>query len=408
MSCSKTVLAGVAVLLAMACKSKGDEAAVHDDEHGKHVAHDEHEEPGEDGEHHEEAEEDHDADGRLVRIASEMLRDLRVTTAKAESRPSGDAVTALGELRVNEEAYAEVGSPIPARVSRVMAAAGDVVTAGQLLVELESADVGRARATIQTAKARLDLARQTVERRRPLAADQIVPQRELQAAESEAAQAEAEYKGAQQALAGLGSATGRGARFTLATPIAGTVIDRTALRGQRVDAEHSLFVVADLARLWLVVHGFERDALRMRTGTAARVSFPALPGQSFPGTVTWIGSRVDPSSRTIDVRIEVDNPSGTLRPGMSGSALVPLGSSDEKVVAVPAVALQWVQDGWCVFLPRDAATFEVRPVGRGRDLGGAVEVLSGLKAGETVVVEGAFLLKAEHDKARGGGEGHQH
>jgi cobalt-zinc-cadmium efflux system membrane fusion protein len=346
----------------------------------------------------------HDAAAEnLVRIDREMLRDLRVTTAAAEARPADDTVTVLGELRVNEEAYAEIGSPIAARVVRVLAAPGDVVTAGQALVELESAEVGRARANVGTTKARLDLARQTVERRRLLAADQIVSQRELQAAEAELAQAEAEHRGAQQTLSGMGALRGSGARFTLRSPIAGTNIERTALRGRMVDAEHSLFIVADLRRLWLVVHAFERDALRVRTGTTARVTFAALPGQTFSGTVTWIGARVDPSSRTIDVRIEVDNFSGLLRPGMSGSALLPLGSSGETVVAVPAAALQRVRDGWCVFIPRDEATFEVRPVGRGRDFGGEVEVLSGLRPGESVVVGGAFLLKAEHDKAHGEG-----
>jgi len=359
------------------------------------------------GEHQEEARGHDDADN-VVRIEREMLRDLRITTAAAESRPAGDAVTVLGELRVNEDAYAEVGSPIPARVARVLAAPGEVVTPGQALVELESAEVGRARANLSTARARLDLARQTVERRHALAADQIVPQRDLQAAEAELAQAEAEYRGAEQTISGMGALRGSGARFTLTSPIAGTIIERRALRGRMTDAEHPLFVVGDLRRLWLIVHAFERDALRVQTGTAARVTFPALPGQSFSGTVTWIGSQVDPSSRTIDVRIEVDNPAGQLRPGMSGSALVPLGSSGETVVAVPGAALQRVEEGWCVFLPRDEATFEIRPVGRGRDLGGEVEVLSGLRPGETVVVDGAFLLKAERDKRRGAGEEHEH
>ena len=382
----------IAVALAAGgCSNRDKEHAERDGGHGG---------PGE----HQDDTHGHDDADNVVRIEREMLRDLRITTAAAESRPAGDTVTVLGELRLNEDASAEVGSPIPARVVQVLAAPGEVVTPGQALVELESAEVGRARANLSAARARLELAQQTVERRRPLAADRIVPQRDLQAAEAERAQAEAEYRGAEQALSGMGALRGSGARFTLTSPIAGTIIERRALRGRMTDAEHPLFVVGDLRRLWLIVHAFERDALRIRTGTTARVTFPALPGQSFSGTVTWIGSRVDPSSRTIDVRLEVDNPAGQLRPGMSGSALVPLGSSGETVLTVPGAALQRVEEGWCIFIPRDEATFEIRPVGRGRDLGGEVEVLTGLKPGETVVVEGAFLLKAERDKRRGGEE----
>jgi cobalt-zinc-cadmium efflux system membrane fusion protein len=344
-----------------------------------------------------------------LRIEPGMLRDLRVTTRPVESRPAGETVISLGELRVNEEAYAEVGSSIPARIERVLVGPGDAVAAGQTLVELTSAEVGRARAALGASRVRAELAEKTVQRRRVLAADQIVPARELQASEAEWAQAEAERRAAEAALSALGAASGSGPRFVLRAPISGTVIDRTALRGQMIGPEQTLFSIGDLSRLWLVAHVFERDALRMQTGTSARVTFPALPAEPFVGQVTRIGSRVDPASRTLDVRIEVDNPSGVLRPGMSGSALVPLADSGGKVLAVPVESLQRLPQGWSAFLPRaEAGVFEIRTVGRGRDLGSEVEVLSGLREGEQVVVDGAFLLKAEAHKARGGEAEHQH
>lgn len=344
-----------------------------------------------------------------VRVDPSMLRDLRITSQPAESRPAGESVTLLGELQINEDAYAEVGAPIPARVSRVLAAPGDRVEARQPLVELSSPEVGKLRAELRSAEARRALAKGSFERRRELAADRIVSERELERTRSELAQAEADVAGTRQMLDALGAAAGDGARIVLTTPIAGTVIERHALLGRLVDAERPLFIVGDLARLWLIVHAFERDALRVRTGTKARVSFPALPAEPTTGTVTRIGSRVDPASRTVDVRIELENPTRVLRPGMSASALVPIGDSQATVVAVPVEALQRAPDGWCVFLPKEEeGHFEIRTVGRGRDLGAEVEVLSGLRAGERVVRDGAFLLKAEADKARGGGEGEHH
>jgi len=357
------------------------------------------------GEHHGDAE---GKDASTVRIERSMLRDLRLTTTLAESRPAGDAVTVLGELVVSEEAYGEVGAPIPARVAKVLAAPGDVVTLGQPLVELDSPQVGQARAAVQSSRARLDLAKVNAERKRQLGAEQIVAEREVQVAEAELEQARAEHGSSQEVLSALGAARGNGARFVLVAPVAGTVIERSALLGRLVDASEPLFVIGDLRRLWLVVHAFERDALRMRAGATAQVTFPALPGQTAQGPVTRVGSRVDPTSRTVDVRIELDN-QGQLRPGMSASALVPLGDAAESVVTVPIESIQRTKDGWCVFLPRaEEGTFELRPVGRGRDLGREVEVLSGLGAGERVVVDGAFLLRAEADKAGGGGEDHHH
>lgn len=341
----------------------------------------------------------------VVRVVPNMLSDLRVTTQAAESRPAGDVATVLGELHVDEDAYAEIGTSLPARVWRVLAAPGDVVTAGQPLVELESAEVGMARGARLSARARLALARQTLERRRRLATDQVVPQRELEAAEAELAEADAGDRATQQSLGAVGAARGSGARFALTSPIAGTVLDRTALRGRMVDAEHPLFVVGDLRRLWLIVHAFERDAVRMTIGSTARVAFTALQGPATGGPVMRVGSHVDPTSRTIDVRIDVDNETGVLRPGMAASALIPLGDDAGTIVTVPVEAMQRQPQGWCVFLPRqEPGVFDVRPVRRGRDIGGEVEVVSGLRAGERVVVDGAFLLAAEANKARGGGE----
>ena len=194
----------------------------------------------------------------------------------------------------------------------------------------------------------------------------------------------------------------------LRSPLAGTVIERGAVVGQVADPSRALFQVGELKRLWLTVHAFERDAVRIRAGAQARVAFAALPGQDFSATVGFIGQRVEAASRTIPVRLELDNPEGLLRPGMSATAFIPLGGPGTSVTVVPAAALQRLEDGWSVFLPRGGGAFERRAVGRGRTLGGDVEVLSGLKAGEQVVVEGAFLLKAEVDKSRGGGEHHEH
>ena len=346
----------------------------------------------------------------LVRIAPEMLRDLKLTTARAEARTAQEGVSVLGELRVNENAYAAVSTPIAARVVALHAEPGQGVRAGQVLAELQSPELGRARAAYESAAARQELAAKTLERKRGLAAERIVSLGELQQAESAAAEAGAELRASRAALAAFGvpsAVSGDPSRFPLSTPIAGTVLERKALRGETADPSTPLFRVADLSRLWLVVQAFERDALRVAEGGAARVTFAALPGRAFQGTVARVGKEVESASRTVPVRIEIPNPEGLLRPGMSATAWLPLADAGGTLVAVPTSALQRLAGGWSVFIPRGQGTFEARPVGRGRDLGGEVEILSGLRAGETVVVDGAFLLKAEADKAHGGGE-HEH
>lgn len=351
----------------------------------------------------------------ILRIDPGMLRDLRITTAVTETRQGGEGVTVLGEVGVDEEAYAEVGTSMEARVIRLLASPGDAVRKGQPLAELQSMELGRARAGYLTAKARAELASRALERKRDLAARRIAPVRELQEAEAEDASARADLQAAAAVLQAMGVDPGDGASgrkdvstFVLTSPIAGTVIQRDIARGRIADPSRPLFRVADLSRLWLTVHAFERDAVRIAPGTDARIVFSALPGRQFTGTVTLIGRQVDVSSRTIPVRVEIANEEGLLRPGMSATAWIGVGDVGGTIVAVPSACLQRMQDGWFVFLPRETGVFEMREVGRGRDLGGEIEILSGLRPGETVVVEGAFLLKAEAEKSRGEGEHHEH
>jgi cobalt-zinc-cadmium efflux system membrane fusion protein len=345
-----------------------------------------------------------------LRIKPEMLRDIRVTTAPVEVRAGGEGTQLLGELKVNESRYAEVGTPIACRVVTVLAAPGQVVRKGQQLAVLQSVDIGKARAESITAQARLDLAKKAFERKRSLAAENIVPAREVQEAEAGVATAEAEVRSARAGLRALGASdeSSDSSELILRSPVDGTVIERSAIQGQMADPAQPLFRIGDLSRLWLVVHAFERDAVRLTPGSTARVSFAALPGRAFTGSVTLVGKQVDASSRTIPVRIEVANSEQLLRPGMSATAWVPVGKTSEKVIAVPVAALQRIENEWLVFLPAGQDTFEIRPVGRGRDLGTEIEIVSGLKAGERVVVEGAFLLKAEAEKARSEGSEHEH
>jgi membrane fusion protein, heavy metal efflux system len=354
------------------------------------------------------------ASPNILRIDPGMLRDLHITVVRAESRAAGEGVNLLGEIRVNEDAYAEVGSVVASRAVRILTSPGDSVRPGQPLVELQSLDLGRARADYEGARARAELARASLARKQELAG-RVVPMREVQEAEANARAAEAELRAAMASLRALGVSEGdlraeggAGARLVLRSPIAGTVIERNVVSGQMTDPAKPLFRIGDLASLWLVVHAFERDAVRVRTGSAARVTFPAIPGRSFAGTVTLVGRQVDTVSRTIPVRIEIQNSGDLLRPGMSAAAWVRLGDAGGTVVAVPAASLQRMQDEWRVFVPTDEGTFEMRAVGRGRDLGGEVEIVSGLRAGENVVVDGAFLLKAEGEKARSEGEHHEH
>lgn len=359
------------------------------------------------------AEAPHTEPPNTVEVDEEMLRDLRITTRPVESRTGSDLVTLLGELAVDQRAYAEVGTPVAARVTRLFVNAGDSVNAGQTLAELTSPELGRERAAYLSARARLTLAEAALDRKRGLAAEKIVPLREVQEAESAVAEARAALRASRAAIAAFAVETpeddgddATSSVFVLRSPVAGSVIERAAVVGQMLDPAAPAFRIGNLATLWLTVHAFERDAVRIRERVTARLSFPALPGQDFEGIVATVGRHVESQSRTVPVRVDVRNRENLLRPGMSATATVPVGDTSGTILSVPVASVQRVRNEWCVFLPRDGSHFEIRRIGRGRDLGEEVEVLSGLRPGDTIVVDGAFLLKAQAEKGETDHEAH--
>jgi cobalt-zinc-cadmium efflux system membrane fusion protein len=358
------------------------------------------------------ATETHPEEENAIHLSEDAVRDLRISTALVAERSGAEEVSVLGEIAADQSRYAEIAPPTGGQVIRVLVEVNAVVRAGAPLAQLRSSDLGRARADLLSAEARRDLARQTLDRKRSLAAERIVAAREVQEAEATYKAAEAEVRAAVASLRALGIAEddtgGDSSLFYVRSPIAGRVIDRHAVLGQFAETNGPLFIVADLSRVWLIAQVFERDAVTLQEGSTAHVTMSALPGQEFDGRVTQIGRQVDPGSRTMAVRVELPNAAGVLRPGMSASARLEVGGQTRTILAVPAAALQRVGEAWLAFVPKDPQEFEMRPVGRGRDLGNDVEVVSGLKAGETVVVEGAFLLKAEAEKRRGGGGEHGH
>jgi hypothetical protein len=106
--------------------------------------------------------------------------------------------------------------------------------------------------------------------------------------------------------------------------------------------------------------GFERDAVRVRPGVKARVSFAALPDRTFEGKVTLVGKQVEPDSRTVPVRIEVENRDGSLRPGMSATAWLTVGQQAGEILSLPAASLQRLQERWIIFIPKSETEFEMR------------------------------------------------
>ncbi len=188
--------------------------------------------------------------------------------------------------------------------------------------------------------------------------------------------------------------TGKTIKYlTLASPISGFVMERNAFPKQRVAADTVLYTVADLSTVWVMADVFEYEASAVRMGQPATLTLSYLPGRVFRGRVSYIMPQVDPNTRTLKVRIEFSNPGFALKPDMYGE--VELQGGGARRLVVPQSAVLQSGDRQTVFLDAGDGHFEPRVVKTGVQAGDRIEILSGLKEGDRIVVSGNFLLDSE-------------
>ncbi|MBN2433590.1 MAG: efflux RND transporter periplasmic adaptor subunit, partial [Acidobacteria bacterium] len=191
------------------------------------------------------------------------------------------------------------------------------------------------------------------------------------------------------------------ARFTVAAPIAGTVIRKQVAVGESVTAGEAVFQVADLGTFWLDISIPEADIAAIGEGDPVRVSFPAFPGQVFPGRIIWISPRVNAETRMVAARARLANEGGRLKEGLFGEVRLP-GEAVGEGIVIPYEAVQTIDGREFVFIPLADDLFALRHVRTGVRDGGRVHIAAGLDSGEPVVVAGSFTLKSEFLRSRFG------
>jgi Cu(I)/Ag(I) efflux system membrane fusion protein len=182
---------------------------------------------------------------------------------------------------------------------------------------------------------------------------------------------------------------------TLRAPVAGVVVEKLAFTGMKVAPADRLYEIADLSRVWVLADVYERDLPAVRAGTAARVSLPHLAGREWAGKVAFVAPSVKPETRTVEVRLEVDNAAGLLKPDMFADVVLEPGSRAARVLTVPESAVVFTGERTLVFVDRGQGRYEPREVALGARLAGGYEVQRGVAAGEKVVVSANFLLDSE-------------
>jgi cobalt-zinc-cadmium efflux system membrane fusion protein len=338
-----------------------------------------------------------------VRLRPDVMRAAGIKTAPAVSDSLPATVDLTGEIAADPDRSARLAARVPGRIIDVKAKEGDRVKAGQTIAVLESPELARARAALAAATAKARAARLNADRLENLESKNLASGQEVAAAAAEAAALDAEAAAARQTLSafgqgaqGPGGAQGRGARVTIRTPLAGFVLARDAVQGQAVQPEHIIAVVGDLERAYFLGRLFEKDLARVKVGALAEVRLNAYPNEVFEAKIETIGRQIDAAARTVTARIVVSNHGDLVKVGLFGTARVVIGDPESRTkrVVVPLRAVTRVANRDVVFVRQPDEDFELHPVTVGRSAGGRTEILSGLRVGEQVVVEGVFTLKS--------------
>lgn len=309
---------------------------------------------------------------------------------------------------------------------------------GVLLNELQSLQIGEAKARLMTDLGNLRLAYSTWQRENKLSQQQLASEQDVQQAlrdyenakvrylagfeeitwqreqlllnaqqthvlartEMESAAAKLQVFGLSAAQISQTQATGL-PRYEIRAPLSGTIVERPITEGQGVLAENTLFVVADLSEVWAEIQVYEKDLNTIKLGLPVQVKAPDL-AQSMAGSIRHIKPLVDGTTRAAEAHAHLPNPQGIWRPGMYVTVAV---STDKRRVplAVHQSAIQTL-NGQEVVFSRHGNRFDLHPVTLGERDGTWVEVRAGLVPGEHYVGTNSFVVKSEFAKQSEGAE----
>jgi RND family efflux transporter MFP subunit len=287
----------------------------------------------------------------------------------------------------------KVSALVPGRVLKVNVAEGDSVKQGQVIAELDRQPLldqrRQAAAAVDTAKAALENARLNLQRNQQLFERGIAAGKEVEDAKKDMASTQAALD---QANAALNTADRQVERAEVRSPINGQIVKRTVSGGEQVDgtAAQPIVEIANLDHVELGANVPSEHLAEIRPGQTVQVSSDAYAGRSFAGTVLTIAPAVDPTTNAALVRIRITNSERLLKVGMFAEAHVQLAEHANAVV-VPPSAIVRDQEGAVVYvLAGDIA--QRTPVKTGLEKPDAVEILSGVKEGQTVLTSSVYGL----------------
>lgn len=339
------------------------------------------------------------------------------TVREVENRSFQVEHATEGKVSVDEDRATPIFSQYAGRVVRIAAKLGDIVAKGQVLATIEATDMVQAQNDLLAANGAVNKARsqlqlqQTIEKRQhDLYDSKAIALKEWQNAQNDLVTAQNDLRGTEGALeavrnrlAILGKSEtdikaflggGRMSPETaIIAPIGGTVTQRKIGPGQVITAGSSdpVYTIGDLSTVWLLANVRESEAPNVAVGQAIKFRVLAFPDRVFEGRLNFVAASVDPSNRRVQVRAQVQNADGALKPEMFASVRIATGAV-QTGAAVPREAVIYEADRARVWVLADDGSVGLRQIRTGLVDGGTIQVVAGLKPGEKVVTRGSLFI----------------
>ena len=337
----------------------------------------------------------------------DMIARAGIKTVAAVKGTSSTRLHLPGAVQPNAYKNIDVTSLVSGRVTQVRAELGQRVMLNEVLAIVYSPELADAQTTFIAARAEHLAHDQAQARTQRLYAIGAASRQELERLEAEKSEMDAKVETARARLVLLGIPEEKTQRlaspadvvttFDVKAPIAGIITRRNANPGLNIDLATALFTVTDLSTVWVIADLYERDFSSVGVGSPVSITTPAYPGMDLRGRVDYIDPQVQPETRTAKLRAEVPNGGSRLRLGMFVDVSIGARTS-RPVVMVPKGAVQTIGAQSVVYVSTGPGRFVQREVTVGDTMGNDIAVSSGLEAGDAVVTEGAFFLRAEHER----------
>ena len=342
-------------------------------------------------------------------LTPEQLQRAGLKIETVGEKPSTEAMGQMTTGVVQANTYKE--TPVVALVGGIVRSVklelGQSVRRGQTVAVVSSNELADLQSRYLTALAALDEHHRHHARTIKLVEIGAASREELEMANTKLKGAESEVANQRQKLlllglssqriASLNSSSQINSEVSVPAPSSGTLTSRSVNPGEVIEANKELMRVTDLSSVWVTGQVFERDLATIRVGSGANITSDAYPGRVFRGRISYVDPKIDPATRTAQVRIELANPGQMFKIGMYVNvAFATVGAGEKTIPVIPKDAVQNIGNQQIVFVATERPTeFALRPVHVGPENNGFYPVLEGVTVGDRIVSEGSFMLRAE-------------